>query len=55
MHNNISLYEIRTVFTEENSKLGTMMKISNYPEWTWSEEEDKIRFICARALSGIGE
>lgn len=42
-------------FAKDKGKLGTMMGISNYQEWTWPEEENKIGFICACALPGIGE
>jgi hypothetical protein len=31
------------------------MGISNFQEWTWLMDEEKVGYIHARALPGIGE
>ena len=34
--------------------MGTIAGISNFQEWTWSQDEEKRGYIYARALPGIG-
>ena len=36
-------------------KLGTIMGISNFQEWTWLQSEEKIGHIYACPLLGIGD
>ncbi|CAB4416349.1 unnamed protein product [Rhizophagus irregularis] len=40
---------------DKATKLGTITGISNLQEWTWPTDEEKIGYIHARALPGIGE
>ncbi|EXX65763.1 hypothetical protein RirG_130140 [Rhizophagus irregularis DAOM 197198w] len=39
----------------DKAKLGTITGISNLQEWTWPTDEEKVGYIHARALLGIGE
>lgn len=38
----------------DKEKLGTITGISNFQEWTWPQNEEKIGYIYARPLPGIG-
>jgi hypothetical protein len=42
-------------FHLDKEKLGTITGISNLQEWTWPTDDDKVGYIHARALPGIGE
>ncbi|UZO13203.1 uncharacterized protein OCT59_004708 [Rhizophagus irregularis] len=39
----------------DKAKLGTITGISNLQEWTWPTDKEKVGYIHARALPGIGE
>ncbi|PKB97504.1 hypothetical protein RhiirA5_384621 [Rhizophagus irregularis] len=39
----------------DKAKLGTITGISNLQEWTWPTDEEKVGYIYACALPGIGE
>ncbi|UZO02225.1 uncharacterized protein OCT59_020715 [Rhizophagus irregularis] len=39
----------------DKAKLDTITGISNLQEWTWPTDEEKVGYIHARALPGIGE
>ncbi|CAB4375625.1 unnamed protein product [Rhizophagus irregularis] len=39
----------------DKAKLGTITGISNLQEWTWPTDEEKVGYIYAHALPGIGE
>ncbi|POG58390.1 hypothetical protein GLOIN_2v1790442 [Rhizophagus irregularis DAOM 181602=DAOM 197198] len=39
----------------DKAKLGTITGISNLQEWTWPTDEEKVGYIYARALPGIGK
>lgn len=38
----------------DKEKLGTIAGISNFQEWTWPQNEEKVGYIYARPLPGIG-